>query len=73
MHIHVPTVDIENAYFQRLDFSEDFILKNGCHYTLYILVSLLIFLVVILIQLNRSAVKRRPVPSVLVFYHCLMM
>jgi hypothetical protein len=43
MHIHAPTVDIQNVYFLRLDFSEDFILNNGRHYTLYILFLLLIF------------------------------
>ena len=39
------------------------------HFTFYFYYS---FLCVILMQLNISAVKRRPVPSVLVFYLCLM-
>jgi len=45
MHIHAPTVDTEKFNFQRLDFSEDFVLNNGGHYTFYISFLLRIFYV----------------------------
>jgi hypothetical protein len=37
MHIHAPIAKKQTVYFQRLDFSEDFILQNIGHHTLYIL------------------------------------